>query len=38
MQVPSTDSWSVGIQRGVGKNMAIEVRYVGTRSRDDWSA
>jgi hypothetical protein len=37
LQVPSTDSWSAGIQRGLGKDMAVEVRYVGTRSRDNWS-
>ena len=28
---PSTDSWSAGVQRGLGGNMAVEVRYVGTR-------
>ena len=38
LQVPSADSWSAGIQRGIGKEMAVEVRYVGTRSRDGWSA
>src|SRR3954471_1113465 len=38
LQVPSTDSWSAGVQRGVGKDMALEVRYVGTRSRDGWAA
>jgi len=37
LQVPSTDSWTMGIQRSVGKTMAVEVRYVGTRSRDNWS-
>jgi hypothetical protein len=36
LQVPSTDSWSAGIQRGLGRDMAVEVRYVGTRSRDNW--
>jgi hypothetical protein len=38
LQVPSTDSWSAGLQRGVGRDMAVEIRYVGTRSRDGWSA
>jgi hypothetical protein len=38
LQVPSADSWSAGIQRGIGRDMAVEVRYVGTRSRDGWSA
>src|SRR5262249_40698925 len=37
LQVPSTDAWSTGIQRGLGRDMAFEVRYVGTRSRDNWS-
>ena len=30
------DSWSVGVQRSVGSNMAVEVRYVGTRGKDQW--
>jgi hypothetical protein len=38
LQVPSADSFSAGIQRSLGRNMAVEVRYVGTRSRDGWSA
>ncbi len=36
IQVPYADSWSLGVQRGVGRNMALEVRYVGTRGRDQW--
>ena len=36
IQVPSADSWSAGIQRSLGKDMAVEVRYVGTRGRDQW--
>ena len=36
IQVPWADSWSAGIQRSVSRNMAVEVRYVGTRSRDGW--
>ena len=36
IQVPSADSWSVGVQRRLGRNMALEVRYVGTRGRDQW--
>lgn len=38
LQVPSADSWSAGIQRGIGKDMVVEARYVGTRSKDGWSA
>ena len=30
------DSWSVGVQRGIGTSMALEVRYVGTRGKDQW--
>jgi hypothetical protein len=36
IQVPYADTWTAGIQRGLGRSMAIEVRYVGTRSRDNW--
>jgi hypothetical protein len=36
LQVPYADSWTVGLQRALGRNMAVEVRYVGTRSRDLW--
>src|SRR5207247_4810222 len=34
--VPSADSLSAGIQRSLGRDMAVEVRYVGTRGRDQW--
>lgn len=37
IQVPYADSWSFGVQRGVTKNMAAEVRYVGTRARQQWT-
>jgi hypothetical protein len=36
IQVPYADSWTIGLQRAVSTNMAVEVRYVGTRSRDNW--
>jgi hypothetical protein len=36
LQVPYADSWTLGLQRTVGRDMAVEVRYVGTRSRDLW--
>ncbi|HJR59853.1 MAG TPA: carboxypeptidase regulatory-like domain-containing protein [Vicinamibacterales bacterium] len=36
IEVPYADSWSVGLQRAVSRNMAVEVRYVGTRSRQNW--
>ena len=36
IQVPYADSWSVGVQRSVGSNMAVELRYVGTRGKEQW--
>jgi hypothetical protein len=41
-QVGLADSFSAGIQRGISRDMAIEVRYVGTRGRnlievEDWN-
>jgi hypothetical protein len=36
IQVPWAETWTVGVQRAVGSNMAVEARYVGTRSRDNW--
>ena len=36
IQVPYADSWQAGITRSLGKSMAIEVRYVGTRGKDAW--
>ena len=37
ISVPYAHSYSLGFQRAVGKNTAIEIRYVGTRSRDGWA-
>jgi hypothetical protein len=36
IKVPYADTWTVGLQRAVSRNMAVEVRYVGTRARDLW--
>jgi len=36
LQVPWSDTWSAGWQRSLTRNMALEVRYVGTRGRDLW--
>ena len=36
IQVPYADSWQAGITRSLGKSMALEVRYVGTRGQDGW--
>jgi len=37
LQIPYSDTWSAGWQRSVTRNMAIEVRYVGSRGRDLWT-
>jgi hypothetical protein len=36
IKVPYADSWTAGIQRTLGRDMAVEVRYVGTLSRENW--
>jgi hypothetical protein len=36
IKVPYADTWTVGFQRSIGRDMAAEIRYVGTRSRDNW--
>jgi hypothetical protein len=37
IQVPWAESVSVGLQRALGSTHAVEIRYVGTRSRDGWT-
>ena len=37
IEIPYADSWTAGIQRKVSTNMALEVRYVGTRSANRWN-
>ncbi len=34
--VPYADTWTVGVQRSIGRDFAVEARYVGTRSRENW--
>jgi hypothetical protein len=36
IQVPSADSFTVGIQRALTRDMSMEIRYVGTRGNDAW--
>jgi hypothetical protein len=36
IKLPYTQSWTVGWQRKLGQDTAIEARYVGSRHRDDW--
>jgi Carboxypeptidase regulatory-like domain len=37
IQTPYTRSLSFGLQRALGRDMAIEVRYVGTRGKNGWT-
>jgi hypothetical protein len=37
LQVPFSDSWTIGFQRALGRSSAIEIRYVGTRNRQQWT-
>jgi hypothetical protein len=37
IEVASARSWSVGVQRALSKDTALEVRYLGTRGRNQWS-
>jgi hypothetical protein len=36
IKVPHARTWTIGLQRALGKNMAAEIRYVGTRGVDQW--
>ena len=38
LQIPYSDSWTVGFQRAVGRRAAFEIRYIGTRNREQWRA
>lgn len=37
LQVPFARSWTAGVQRALGRQMAVEARYVGTRYYDGWT-
>jgi hypothetical protein len=37
IELPSTRSWTVGFQRALSQDMAVEIRYVGTRLRNGWA-
>jgi len=37
IEVPHARTWTLGFQRSLSKNMAAEIRYVGTRGVDQWS-
>ena len=37
LKVPYSQTWSAGFQRQLGKSMAFEARYIGSRGRDLWT-
>lgn len=37
LQVSSTRYYTVGLQRALSRNMAVEVRYIGTRNLGGWT-
>jgi hypothetical protein len=37
IEVASAMSWNVSLQRAITRDMAAEIRYVGTRGLDQWS-
>jgi hypothetical protein len=37
IKIASARTWTVGVQRAIGKDMAVEARYVGTKGVDQWS-
>ena len=37
IKIASARSWTIGFQRAISTNMAVEARYVGTRGVDQWS-
>jgi hypothetical protein len=37
IQIASAHTWTVSFQRSITKDMAVDVRYVGTRGMDQWS-
>ena len=37
IEIPYTDSWSASFQRSVGRDSAIEVRYIGNINQKPWA-
>jgi hypothetical protein len=38
VKIGSAHTWNASFQRSISRDMAIEIRYVGTRGRDQWSS
>jgi hypothetical protein len=37
LKMERAQTWNIGISRAIGDDMAVEVRYVGTRGDEQWS-
>ena len=37
IKIASAQSWTVSFQRSIGRDMAVDIRYLGTRGNDQWS-
>jgi hypothetical protein len=37
IETPYTESWMVGFQRALGRDTAVEIRYIGNRNRKAWT-
>ncbi|MBA3641237.1 MAG: hypothetical protein H0W53_18595, partial [Acidobacteria bacterium] len=37
IQIGHAETWSVGFQRAITRDMAVDIRYLGTRGRNQWS-
>src|SRR5688572_32992868 len=37
IKIAGARSWTLGFQRSITRDMAVDVRYVGTRGVDQWS-
>jgi hypothetical protein len=37
LEVANAHTWTLSFQRAIGRDMAVDIRYVGTRGVDQWS-
>jgi len=37
VQIGRAQTWNIGLQRAITKDMAVEIRYVGTKGTNQWS-
>jgi hypothetical protein len=37
IETPYTESWMIGFQRSIGRDTAIEIRYIGNRNKKAWT-